>query len=115
MSRHIALWQNWAREKLRPLLTLRLSCAGNPSFVFLLSRVASIKNCRLLSKSWNNGAHKFRLFKLNEAEKWMSLAFKFLQHSPEAKMECEQQMVAAYSHLLEKLAEHQCAPEQAAQ
>lgn len=69
----------------------------------------------LLSKSWNNGAHKFRLFKLNEAEKWMSLAFKFLQHSPEAKMECEQQMVAAYSHLLEKLAEHQCAPEQAAQ
>jgi hypothetical protein len=62
---------------------------------------------RLLAKAWNNGTHKYRLSKLDEAEKWMSLAFKFLQHCPAAKAESEQQMVAAYSHLLEKIAEQQ--------
>jgi hypothetical protein len=61
----------------------------------------------LIAKSWNNGTHKYRLLKLNEAEKWMSLAFKFLQHCPAAKIDSEQQMVAAYSHLLGKLAEQQ--------
>lgn len=61
----------------------------------------------LLAKAWNNGTHKYRLSKHDEAEKWMSLAFKFLQHCPAAKAESEQQMVAAYSHLLEKIAEQQ--------
>lgn len=59
----------------------------------------------MVANSWNNGVYHYRLSKLNEAEKWMSLAFKFLHHCPAAKADLEQPMVTAYSFLLQKLAE----------
>lgn len=53
---------------------------------------------RLLTTAWNNGVYKYRLMKFDEAEKWMGLAFKYLQHYP-GKTDLESEMHASYSHV----------------
>jgi hypothetical protein len=57
----------------------------------------------LVTRAWNSGAYRYRSGEVEEAERWMGLAFKFL-HYYTAKADIETEMMSSYSKVLEKLA-----------
>ncbi|KAL6078845.1 Testis-expressed protein 11 [Balamuthia mandrillaris] len=57
----------------------------------------------LITTAWNNGAYKYKLLKFEEAERWMSMAFKFLRYFPQ-KQDFEEEMMSSYLLVLGKTA-----------